>query len=261
MSIGLYSASGGMALEMKRQESIATNIASSSLPGYKREFIQSSEFTDAMYESMNDKSEVKGIGIGGTIGEKKVDFSQGALKQTGRPLDFAINGKGFFEVQKDDNSKMYTKNGSFMLAANGDLITSEGYKVLGDNGVISFNPNYSLSDLTVSNDGTLMIEDKTGNTMNSIDKLSIINVENTDSFKRVSGSYFTLPPAQGARNLAQDANPEEFSILNRTIETSNAAPIKEMVSMIASMREFEMSQKVLKMFDTRFRLEQQKLTR
>ncbi len=254
MSTGIYSAASVMKLEMKRQEVIAQNLASSNIAGYKREFLRSSRFQNELKNELTTKENETDSLYGTSKGTTHIDLTQGAFKQTSRTLDFAIEGDGFFEVKNNDGEIFYTRNGNFKLTQDKELITSEGYKVLGESGNITFSPDDNIQNIHLSQNGTITILDESGSNK-TIGQLRIVGL-NTSNLKRVTSSYFKTPYTK-INSLTED----KFKVINNALEISNSSPIKEMVGMVQSMREFEIGQKVLKMISSRFQKEQIKLTK
>ncbi|MDH5749161.1 MAG: flagellar basal-body rod protein FlgF, partial [Rhodospirillales bacterium] len=153
------------------------------------------------------------------------DFSEGPMKKTGNPLDISIKGDGYFVVGSQDGSakQFYTRNGSFQLDSQGQLVTLENMPVLSDAGApIFFAPEDS--EITISRDGTI----STNN--GELGKLRIVEFENQYDLKRVkSGLYETeQPPIESDRK----------EIIQGMIEGSNVEPVFEMAKMIEVHRAY-----------------------
>lgn len=229
----------GLDLEQKRQEVLANNLASASVPGYKNEFLVSSPFK----KELDSQSNLGGVGSG----KIKIDFRQGELKRTDRQLDFAISGEGFFKVRSSDNKDMYTRNGAFRVDNTLRLITDQGFAVLDDGGgEIRFSPEDNLDRLQANPDGTLQIM---GNgqqkyAMRTIAKLNVTQIENKDDLDRLSGSYFQVKKDKAVKPFEK---PQDFTVSNASLEESNVSPIKTMTMLIESSREFEMGSRLMRM--------------
>lgn len=230
----IYKVLSSMDIEVQRQESIAKNLAGAPIPGYKGESVISSDF-DGYLNQFN------ATGQGAVHEASSIDFNAGPVKNTGRALDFAIGQDGFFEVNTVNGQSFYTRNGRFTLSPEGKLITSEGYEVAGRNGSIQIAEDQNVNDLVVSADGSLSIGGK------DIGQLKVVEFGNMENLDRVSSSYFQLK--EGSRNAVTDMSPDKVKIMGRTIEQSNISIVKEMITMIDSMRKFEMAQKMLKASD------------
>ena len=146
---GLYTASTGMVNEQRRVDVLTNNMANSATTGYKKEGTTSQAFNDMLALKIKDTSEpqsAKPLGsmnLGVKIGENYTDFSQGSFHETGNTFDLAISGQGFFNVEftakgqngeQGETSIKYTRDGSFTLNKNGELVTKDGDYLLNTEG-------------------------------------------------------------------------------------------------------------------------------
>jgi flagellar basal-body rod protein FlgF/flagellar basal-body rod protein FlgG len=152
-----------------------------------------------------------------------LDLSQGPMRQTGNPLDVAIDGKAFLVVQTP-NGERYTRNGSFQLSPTGELITSEGHKVMGDGGPIQCQTNDK--DITISRDGTIAVPEGVRG------KLRLVNFENSQRLKKDGSSNFATPEDM-------QPTPAQFpNVIQSALEQSNVKAIIEMTRMIEVSRHY-----------------------
>ena len=230
----IYKVLSSMDIEIQRQEAIAKNLAGAPVPGFKGESVVSSDFDGYL----NQYTET---GQGTVYDHNSINFEKGPVRHTGRNLDFAVGNEGFFEVTNSKGESFYTRNGRFTLSNSGELITSEGYKVQGRAGDLAFGPNDNMNELEIGADGTITVS---GNTIGT---LKVVEIANMNNLERISGSYFTLK--NGHQNEAAEIDPLKVRVMGRTLEESNISIVKEMISMIDSMRKYEMSSKILKMTD------------
>ncbi len=232
-----YNTMSGMELELKRQEIIASNLAAANVPGYKAEFLLSGQFEGDSGDGLN------GVSSGST----KIDYAQGALKTTGRELDFAITGEGFFRVKTSDDQILYTRNGAFTLNDNMQLTTDQGFLVVDENDTaITFLPNDDISNLEISSDGMLKIRGNASNgyVYKNLAKIKIEQINNKEDLQRLTGSYFRMPEG---KEIEEFETPQNYEVMNARLETANISPIKSMVQLIQSSREFEMGSRILRM--------------
>jgi flagellar basal-body rod protein FlgG len=246
-----YSTLSGMTLEQRRQEVIAKNLAAANIPAYKREYVVSNSFAKILKDKVgdqNNREQLLGTGQGQTL----VDFSQGGLKQTSRTLDFAIQGEGFFEVITPDNKKLYTRNGAFHLSKDNTLITGEG-------GAIQFDINDNIDAIQVTSDGVVRVRQGTDAQyqLKDVGSLSIVDIPDKKKLIRLTANYFTLEEKD--QRTVGAVSEDKFTTVNGYLETSNSAPLRDMVAMIECQREFEMGQKMLNMLSDRFSKELQDL--
>ena len=165
------------------------------------------------------------------------DLSQGPMRQTGNPLDIAIDGEAFMVVQTP-NGERYTRNGSFQLSPTGELITSEGHRVLGESGPIQF--QVDDKDITISRDGTIAVPEGVRG------KLRLVNFENSQRLQKDGSSNFAAP---------QDLQPApaQFpNVIQGALEQSNVKAIVEMTRMMEVSQHYSKVADLLKQHgDTR----------
>jgi flagellar basal-body rod protein FlgF len=215
---------------------ISDNLANSSMPGYRRTCVSQASFDMLLSE------EIQKIFGSSTESEEKptiisTDFSQGPLKTTGRALDFAITGQGFFAISQN-NREYYTRNGHFEVDSEGNLITTGGLRVQGEAGDMTIPSGVSASTITVDGDGTLYAGD------NQIGKLRLVEFSDTKGLSRVGPGIFEA----GGGNMVRDI--EDTIVSNKMLEGSNANVFEEMVELIECMRSFEACQKMVKTDDS-----------
>jgi flagellar basal-body rod protein FlgF len=236
---GLYTAGSGMMSEMARVDIISNNVANVSTTGFKKDravFRAFPEmgihrFDDVKSNSPNTTFHMKPyiglLGTGAAVDEATSDFSQGIIKNTSNPLDFAVSGEGFFAVLTPQGMRL-TRNGSFHLNPQGYLTTDEGYYVMGENGTISLP---SESKIEVNRRGDIFIDGL------NVDRLLVVSSQNIlkegDSLLSFSGE-----PGEAGGEVVQGA-----------LESSNVNPVREMVDLIGAFRAYEASQRVIKAHD------------
>lgn len=239
---GLYNTASGMVTQGKIQELISTNIAKAVVPGYKRLNAVVQPFERELNVSLKD-ARLNNAQVGGSlIDSYHTVFEQGNMKQTDNPLDFCIEGKGFFTVVAN-NKEYYTRNGRFSISEEGELVTPDGCIVAGENGPIKIlnddNANPAIiSKLSVSETGDIFIHQGGKNAGEKIGKLKIVDFEDPAKLSSLGQSLFS-------------ANGEKPQVLERPvvaqgyIEESNVNILDEMVSMMANMRIYETNQKMM----------------
>ena len=179
------------------------------------------------------------------------DFSQGPLMATGRPLDTAINGKGWFAVQTP-TGEAYTRAGRFEVDVNGQLVTERGFPVLSDGGPIALPPDNRYE---VASDGTISAVPKDGNraTAEVVGQLKLVNPDEAQ-IRRSDDGFFRLVSGQPA-----DADPD-VRVAGGFVEGSNVNIVEQMVQMISLSRHFETQTKLLSSLDTNARAADQVLS-
>src|SRR3954470_11177135 len=141
MERGLYIAASGMLSETVRQDQIANDLANASTPGYKADRSTQRSFGDLLLSNHLTGQPIGALGLGVQIGRSVTDLSPAPLRDTGEPLDFAVEGTGFFAVRTAQGIR-YTRNGQFSVSARGRLVDSLGNEVVSrQGGAIKVRPN------------------------------------------------------------------------------------------------------------------------
>lgn len=249
MLSGLYKIGSKLMLENQAQEMHAQNLAGSGLSGFKGQRLIVNSFQQDLEAVSDQQNRTYGV----DVGLPKVDFSQGSLKSTGRSLDFALNGDGFFQVETQDGGTLFTRNGNFILSPAGILQTQEGHTVLGENGPIQFVPEDQVQKMIVTREGDIMVPTGENNEMRQAGRIQLGQFPAMDELTRISANYFAAPDDQGL------APSEDLVVSNGYLEQSNISPVQQMAAMIQSLREFEAGHKMIQTLNEISRKEGQTL--
>jgi flagellar basal-body rod protein FlgF len=214
MERGLYIAATGMVAEQVRQDQIANDLANGSTPGYKSDRSTQRSFGDLLLSNTVSGQPIGPLGMGAQIDRIYTDATPAAIRDTGEPLDFAVQGDGWFGVQTPQGVR-YTRNGQFQLSPQGTLIDGMGNQVLARGG----------GPIRAQRDGTV-----------NPAQLGVFNVANP---RKVGDSYVTGAAGGQATGTVRVG----------ALEASNAEPARSMVDMIASYRAYEASSKVIRTID------------
>lgn len=205
----------------RRMEMVANNMANLNTPGYRS---QEPVFTSYLQRSPGDDSAFRERLNFVTDFGRVHDFTPGAVKPTGNPMDMALEGEGFFVVGTPDGPK-YTRAGHFMLDKDGQLVTKDGMPLLNENDEPFFiAPNES--QFSVAQDGTVSTEN------GPIGKVKVVDFENPQRLNKVSGSLFAAAEDMEARPV------EQARIAQGMVEGSNVNGIVEMTRMIDVQRSY-----------------------
>jgi flagellar basal-body rod protein FlgF len=215
----------------REMEVVANNIANIDTNGFKADF---SLFEEYLMPGARDgnfqvaDSPVSFVRNRGTL----IDLNQGSLQRTGSPLDVAINGDGFLAIQTPQGER-YTRNGALQVNAQGELVTSEGYQVLGDGGPIAFQPQDI--GITINQEGTVSVKDGANATIEIVrGRLRIVNFAQPQRLQKEGGSIFSAP-------ADMPATPSTTArVMQGALEKSNVRPIVEMSHMIEVSRSYTM---------------------
>ncbi|MEG0307333.1 MAG: flagellar hook-basal body complex protein [Clostridium sp.] len=244
---GLYTVASGMITSEQTQSAIMNNIANINTSGYKSEMLTLKSF-DEVYISNKDGANNKRATIGTMsngveINHRATNFSQGNISDTGVKTDFAIQGEGFFVVQRQEGNgskNYYTRDGHFAIDGAGYLVNSSGDRVLGgSNGALS--PIYiGQGSISAEANGSISVDGR------NVGKLAVVNFP-----KDNNGNYTNVDKV--AFNFYEGQNPTFINnprIVNSAIEKSNVNVVEESNNMMAVMRNFESSATVLKTLDS-----------
>ena len=235
----LYIAGTGMITERSKMDVITNNIANIETVGYKKDQMISRSFSDLLLEQINDpniinqRTEVGPLNTGTHIDEIVTDFTQGSLEFTEENTDLAIQGDGYFSVLTPQGIR-YTRSGNFAVDSNGDLVTQEGYYVLGqDGGRI----HIGTDEFSVSGKGTIMAGNQTVGT------IRLVAFQDQTVLRKTGENLYTT------YNNSQPAQVATASIKQGYLENSNVDMATEMVDMLATNRAYESNQRIVKMVD------------
>lgn len=214
---GAYSALSGMRTRLDELDRLAADLANINTPGYKAERA-ASEVAERNAFSATLASAVDVL-PGGT----KVDFTPGVIAATGRDLDVAIDGRGFFVIETPRGLR-YTRAGNFLRNADGVLTTPDGHPVMGDGGEIRVPPGR----VTIGADGTIRSGDVVAG------RLQVVDFESERDLIRESGARFrALPGAPDPGDV------ERVRVVGGSLEQSNVAVVDRMVKLTELSRNFE----------------------
>ena len=219
MSGGAYSALSGMLTRIGELDRLASDLANVGTAGYKTErAARVASERDGRFRLVLDSA------VDVTDGGRRVDFRAGSLATTGRDLDMAIDGRGFFVITTP-NGQRYTRNGSFTRRADGLLTTAEGEPVLGENGQIRLGPG----KITADQDGTI----RTGETIAG--RLRVVDFDESN-VDRESGARFRAMPGVKPR-------PATGKVMGGSLEQANVGVVDRMVALTEIKRSFEALQR------------------
>jgi len=215
MERGLYIAASGMLAEQVRQDLIAHDLANASTPGYKADRVASKSFGDLLLSDKRSGQSVGSLGLGTQIDQQLTDVSAGPLRDTGEPLDFAVEGDGFFSV-KTANGIRYTRDGQLQASTRGTLVTATGDDVLGPSG----------APVRVGPGGVV--------------QPGAIGVTAVTNAAREGDNLFTGTAAGAGAGTVRGG----------ALEGSAVDPVHTMVEMLGSLRAFEAGQRVITTIDS-----------
>lgn len=235
----IYTAASGLTSQQKRLDTLASNIANVSTPGFKSTRV---DFKDALYTTMDNPVLADGAennlltGSGVLLDATRTDFMQGTAVETGLPLDFAIEGDGFFQVQKDNGELMYTRSGSFKTTSIDDvnyLVTAQGYFVLDSEGNRMTLPETGTS-FGVTEEGVITTTEGEGG------RIGLVSFSNPNGLSAAGDTSYSITAASG-----QPIAAEGSIIVQGKLENSNVNLAQELTLLIRSQRAYSLASRAL----------------
>lgn len=250
MNLSMYSAATGMEAQELNLNLIANNLANVNTPGFKKSKI---EFQDLLYtqpkaagaDSGNGNLLPTGVEVGnGTkVGATSKVFTQGQVSQTGQQLDLAIQGDGFFEVTQPDGTLAYTRDGSFKLNAQGQVVTADGDVVSSGFQTIQS----GATNITITQSGMVTV---TGPNGNQSFQLTLTRFPNPSGLQSLGDNLYAETSGSGTPTTGQAGQAGYGNILQGYLESSNVSIVEEMVNLIMAQRAYEINSKAVQASDS-----------
>lgn len=247
----LWTAKTGLESQQVQMDVIANNLANVSTNGFKR---SRAVFTDLLYQNVrqpgaDNTTQTKlpsGLQIGTGVRPLATErlHSQGNLQSTENSKDVAINGRGFFQVQMLDGTIAYTRDGSFQLDQNGQMVTSAGL-LLTDGITI---PQNALS-ITISQDGIVSVTQPGTQQSTQVGQLNVALFVNEAGLQSIGDNLYLETSSSGAPSVNTPGNNGAGVLYQGYVETSNVNVVEEMVNMIQTQRAYEINSKAVSSSD------------
>jgi flagellar basal-body rod protein FlgG len=249
MNLSLYSAATGMEAQQLNLNTIANNLANVNTPGFKRSQIS---FQDLLYQkprttgSQDSGGNILPTGIevgnGSRVAATNKIFTQGDLTQTGEKLDVAIQGDGFFEIQKPDGTLAYTRDGSFKISPTGQVTNSDGLPVLSGFQAVPT----GTTAISLSTDGQVTYTTANGT---QTFRLSLTRFANPSGLQSLGGNIYAETTASGTPETGSPGEQGFGTTMQGYLEGSNVNIVQEMVNLITAQRAYEINSKSIQTSD------------
>ena len=247
----LRTAATGLNSQQRYVEIIANNISNVNTTGFKK---VRPEFQDLLYETLKPAgnttqtgteplNEVQ-IGSGTELVSTTKIFSQGDVQQTNNPLDIAINGEGFFIVRRPDNTYAYTRDGSFQVDRNGQIVTGQGYTL-----EPGFRVPSDAMQVNISRDGVLGYLVSGSQDEQNLGTIDLARFINPAGLRSMGDNLFVETPASGPAVFEQPGFNNTGELIQSHLETANVDIVEEMVNMITAQRAYELNSKSVRTAD------------
>mgnify|MGYP000975435540 FL=1 len=252
MSLTLDIGATGMLAQQLNVDVISNNIANMTTTGYKR---QRAEFQDLLYQtkvrpgaSSSDQGTTVPAGIQQGLGVKAGSVyrinEQGALQMTGNPFDVAIKGEGYFMITLPSGETGYTRDGSFQLDQDGQLVTSEGYDVQPG---ITIPPD--AVDVTVNASGEVLVKLQNQTALTNVGQIQLATFANDAGLEAIGNNILMETEASGTAVVSNPGEPGYGQLEQGALETSNVNIVQEITSLIQAQRAYEMNSKIIQTGD------------
>jgi flagellar basal-body rod protein FlgG len=242
-----------MESQQQNLNTISNNIANVNTTGFKR---SKAEFQDLLYQSVKPAGGDAGggntvptsveLGNGSQVVSTSKVFTQGQLSDTGGQMDIAIQGEGFFEVQRSDGSRAFTRDGAFKLDANGAVSTSSGLPVINFPAVPA-----NTKSIYISTTGEVTVND--GVAQNSVGTIQLARFINPGGLESLGGNLFAETNASGVPETGNVGQNGFGFVRQGYLEMSNVNVVQEMVNMIVAQRAYEINSKSIQTSDDMLR--------
>ncbi|MCX7173275.1 MAG: flagellar basal-body rod protein FlgG [Proteobacteria bacterium] len=243
----LWIAKTGLDAQQTQLDVISNNLANVSTNGFKR---ARAVFEDLLYQTLRQpgaqSSQQTAIPSGLQLGTgvrpvatEKI-FTQGSLTQTNNPLDMAINGQGFFQIQMPDGTLAYTRDGSFQKDGTGQMVTSSGYPL---SPALTIPAN--ATSVTIGRDGVVSVLQAGSTTPTQIGTIQLAGFVNSGGLQSVGENLFVETASSGTPT-PNTPGTNGTGLLNQGyVETSNVNVAEELVNMIQTQRAYEINSKAI----------------
>ena len=253
MNSTLWTAKSGLEAQQQRLAIISNNISNVNTTGYKR---SRGAFETLLYQNLRQPGSESSanaqytsgimIGTGTSLVANPKDFSQGSLQKTDGQFDIAIEGAGFYKVNQPDGTEAYTRDGSFTINNQGELVTNYGSTIASGITV----PENS-TDVHISEDGRVVAE--IGGVQQIIGTITLTSFISPKGLKPIGKNLFIQTPSSGEPVEGNPMTAGLGSLKQGFIESSNVSVVEEMVSMIETQRAYELSSKAVAAADEMMR--------
>ncbi|WP_086268723.1 MULTISPECIES: flagellar basal-body rod protein FlgG [Campylobacter] len=243
----LYTAATGMIAQQTQIDTTSHNISNVNTIGFKK---NRAEFADLMYQTMqyagtptsattmSPTGMEVGLGVRPTAITKM--FGQGYFKETRNALDMTIAGNGFFQVQLPDGTTAYTRNGAFKLDGDGNIVNSDGYRLLPEMTIPA-----DATEISIGTDGTISVLQPGNEEMTQIGQIELANFINPAGLHAMGDNLFLETAASGAPNIGNGGTDGFGQIKQRFVEMSNVQLVEEMTDLITGQRAYEANSKAI----------------
>jgi flagellar basal-body rod protein FlgG len=247
MNLALWSAKTGLDAQNTQMSVIANNLANTNTTGFKSD---RAAFQDLMYQNVQQVgaqstqntqySTGLSLGTGVRISATEKNYTQGSVLQTSGNLDMSITGLGFFQITMPDGTLSYTRDGSFSMDAQGNVVTSSGYPL---SPAITIPAN--AQSVSVGNDGTVSVTLSGTTKPTTVGQIQLATFINVQGLQPTGNNLLVESASSGAPQVGTPGTGGNGTVQQGSLETSNVNTVTELVNMIQCQRAYEMNSKAI----------------
>ncbi len=247
MMRSLWTAATGMSTQQFHIDTIANNLSNVNTTGFKK---NRADFEDLLYQTQRTAGTPATnvtvvptgieVGHGAKVAATQKMFQQGSLQQTGNPLDMALEGEGFFRVRTIDGTVAYTRDGTFKIDSNGQIVNSNGYFL---DPPIIFPEGFQMTEVTISEDGKVYTKVAGSDNIIEVGQINLYRFVNPAGLKAIGGNLFKATVGSGPEIEGIPGYDGMAKVHQGFLEMSNVNLVDEMVDMIVAQRAYEINSK------------------
>jgi len=245
-------AATGMLAQQRNVEVVSNNLANMNTTAYKR---RRTEFTDLIYQDLRRVGSTSAdngatvptgtqIGLGVKLGSVYRIHEQGNLSGTDNTFDLAIQGKGFFQVTLPNGTTAYSRDGTFQLNENGEIVTNDG---------LLLSPSITIPsnaiDVTINSSGQVQVKLEGQTALSTSGQIQIATFQNAAGLEAKGDNLYLETPASSTPNTGNPGADGFGTLLQGFLETANVNAVEEISILISAQRAYEMNSKVIKTSD------------
>ena len=247
MNLALWAAKTGLDAQNTQMSVIANNLANTNTTGFKSD---RAAFQDLMYQNVQQVgaqstqntqySTGMSVGTGVRIAATEKNYTQGSVLQTGGNLDMSITGLGFFQITMPDGTLAYTRDGSFSMDSQGNVVTATGYPL---SPAITIPAN--AQSVTVGTDGTVSVTTAGSTKPTTVGQIQLASFINVQGLQPTGNNLLTESASSGAPQVGTPGTSGLGTLNSGALETSNVNTVTELVNMLQCQRAYEMNSKAI----------------
>ncbi|SEP03423.1 flagellar basal-body rod protein FlgG [Aquisalimonas asiatica] len=251
MNPALWVAKTGLDAQETRMQTVSNNLSNVNTTGFKQD---RAVFEDLVYQNVRQAGAQNtqdaqlptglSLGTGVRVVATEKEHSQGTLQQTENPLDLAVEGDGFFQILRPDGSVGYTRDGSFQVNSEGQVVTSSGFEL-----EPPLNIPENAENVTIGQDGTVTVSLAGQADVQEVGQIELVDFVNPAGLEPIGGNLFMETAASGAPQAGTPGLDGLGGVLQGALESSNVNIAEELVNMIETQRAFETNTKSISTSD------------